>query len=274
MKTYIITVTWVALVLSACGTVPQNTGSPAAPSAATGAPSTIAKPESTRAEADARGEVPDSASTEKATSGPKSKSALVPSPKHGPAVVESENLTSFPLPAGTKVLHVGDSFAGALGKPLGKMFEERDVKSVLKHTDSSYLTDWAWDKKLQKYLWKYNPDFVIVTLGANELGIADPQRREKTIKKIVATIGDKPCLWVAIPLWNGPQNGLLEVIRKSSSPCTYMDTNEIFDVEAMSRIKDGIHPTTKARAEWAEFVLAWLEKHRKTDGEKPWSLRP
>src|SRR5690606_17807422 len=76
-----------------------------------------------------------------------------------------------PVPADTKVLHVGDSFAGALGKPLGTLLEEAGVRSVLKHTDSSYLTDWAWDGNLQKYLWKYNPDLVLVTLGANELEI-------------------------------------------------------------------------------------------------------
>ncbi len=180
---------------------------------------------------------------------------------------------SLPLPEGTKVLHVGDSFAGALGLPLSKDLEAAGVRSILKHTDSSYLTTWAWDKNLQDYLWKYNPDLVIVTLGANELAIAEPEQRERTVKKIVATIGERPCVWVAIPLWNGKQNGLMDVIERSVSPCVFMDTNQLIDVANMPRISDGIHPTSEARVEWAEFVFHWLKDHR-VGGEKPWMIRP
>lgn len=177
-----------------------------------------------------------------------------------------------PLPEGTKVLHVGDSFAGALGLPLGELFEAAGLRSVLKHTDSSYLTDWAWDGSLQKYLWKYNPDLVIVTLGANELEIAQPEQREKTVKKIISTIGDRPCVWIAIPLWDGPKNGLLEVIREHSKPCVFMDTNALFDPATMPRIHDGIHPTTSARKKWASDVLEWLKTHRNPTPGKPWTL--
>lgn len=180
---------------------------------------------------------------------------------------------SAPLPAGTKVLHVGDSFAGALGLPLSKDLEAAGVRSILKHTDSSYLTTWAWERDLQDYLWKFNPDLVIVTLGANELAIAEPEQRERTVKKIVSTIGDRPCVWVAIPLWNGKQNGLMDVIERSVSPCIFMDTNELLDVAKMPRISDGIHPTSEARDAWADFVFDWLKDHR-VGGEKPWAIRP
>jgi hypothetical protein len=176
------------------------------------------------------------------------------------------------MPRGTKVLHIGDSFAGALGKPLGELFEAAGMRSVLKHTDSSYLTDWAWDGNLQKYVWKYNPDLVMVTLGANELEIVKPELREKTVKKIVETIGDKPCVWVAIPLWDGPKNGLLDVIKQSSAPCVYMDTNTLFDTSKMARISDGIHPTTEARAVWAKDVFDWLLAHRMPLPERIWNI--
>lgn len=179
-----------------------------------------------------------------------------------------------PLPSGTKVLHVGDSFAGALGLALSRLLEDRGVHSILKHTDSSYLTDWAWDGQLQKYLWKYNPDLVIVTLGANELGIADPQRRIRTIQKITSTIGTRPCLWVGIPLWDGAQNGLMDVIESHASPCFYWDSNELLDLAAMPRISDGIHPTSSAREHWARAVVRWLELHVESQGERPWSLSP
>lgn len=179
-----------------------------------------------------------------------------------------------PLPHGTRVLHVGDSFAGALGLPLGKMLEEAGMTSVLKFSDASYLTDWAWDGKLQKHIGKYNPDLVVITLGANELEIPDPESRGKTVRKLVEAIGDRPCVWVAIPLWAGPKNGLLDVIARNASPCLFLDTNQLMDVESMPRIRDGIHPTESARKQWAEVVIHWLETHRDESAERSWALRP
>jgi hypothetical protein len=178
----------------------------------------------------------------------------------------------LPIPAGTKILHVGDSFAGALGIPLGKLLEEAGVRSILKHKDSSYLTTWAWEPDLERELWRYNPDLVLVTLGANELGIADPSQREKTVRKIVETIGRRPCLWIAIPLWSEGHNGLLEVIEKSSSPCVFYDTNDELDTLHMPRIHDGIHPTTDARRVWAEAVFDYLSTHRQPRAGSPWWL--
>jgi len=203
----------------------------------------------------------------KAAVAPDASASRVSSSGSAPSVVE-------PLPVGSKVLHIGDSFAGALGLALGKRLEERGVRSVLKHTDASYLTTWAWDDALGKYLWKYNPDLVLVTLGANELAIVEPEQRERAIKKIVETIGDRPCVWVGIPLWNGPQNGLLEVIRRASAPCRYMDTNALVDTEHMPRMSDGIHPTAAAREAWADVVVDWLARERRSNGPMPWSLEP
>lgn len=205
-----------------------------------------------------------------------------PSPPTGDATPATEPTSVEPppaappervaLPAGTKVLHVGDSFAGALGIPLGEMLEQAGVRSVLKHKDSSYLTTWAWEPELAQDIWRYNPDLVVITLGANELAIADPAQREKTVRKIVSTIGQRPCLWVAIPLWSERHNGLLEVIEAASKPCVFYDTNEKLDTLAMPRIHDGIHPTNAARHAWAEAVFDYLLTHRRPREGAPWWL--
>lgn len=156
--------------------------------------------------------------------------------------------------------------------PLSHLLKEANVRSVLKFTDATYLTTWAWQGDLQKYLWKYNPDLVIVTLGANELAIAEPGQRARTVKKIVETIGDRPCVWVAIPLWNAKHNGLMKVIEQSSAPCLFFDTNTLMDAENMPRISDGIHPTAQAREDWAQFFWEWLKRHRKPAEGRPWQL--
>lgn len=175
------------------------------------------------------------------------------------------------VPAGTTVLHVGDSFAGALGIELNKVLKNLGVQGYLKYKVPSYIPGWASGKELPEYLTKYKPDLVLVTLGANEMEIGDPGQRAPLIRKLVERIGDRPCVWIAPALW-GKDNGLMEIVRQNISPCRYLDTNAL--VKHMPRAGDKIHPQMDARSDWAEFVLRWLARERVGAPGKPWALRP
>lgn len=177
-----------------------------------------------------------------------------------------------PLPKGTTVLHIGDSFAGALGIDLNREFEKAGVRGVLKYQTASYIPTWAWDKDLDTYLRRYQPDLVIVTLGANELEIVDPSERIPTIRRLVDRISDRPCLWIGPPLWEGARDVLPPVIRANVAPCRYMDSTAI--LPPLERARDKIHPTMNARQEWARFVIDWLARQRDPNGATPWALLP
>lgn len=181
-----------------------------------------------------------------------------------------ERREPLPIPEGTTVLHVGDSFAAALGLPLNRMLKEHGVRSVLEYETASYIPGWSAGDKLQRLLWKYDPDLVLITLGANELEIAEPTQRIRNIRRIVDTLGERPCVWVATPLWAGAKNGLMDIIRDNVAPCRYMDTNQL--ITEMARGPDKIHPTTAAREEWAKVVLHWLRTERRPTEERPWEL--
>jgi lysophospholipase L1-like esterase len=179
--------------------------------------------------------------------------------------------TAVSVPRGTTVLHIGDSFAGALGLDLNRELKAVGVRSILKYQTSSYIPNWASGKEIEQYLANYNPDLVLVTLGANELEIPDPQERVRTIRKLVSRIGQRPCVWIGPPLWEGARPALLEVIRKECAPCVYLDSTA--HLPKLARARDGIHPSGPARTEWATFVLQWLSAHRDPSGTQPWSLR-
>jgi hypothetical protein len=187
-----------------------------------------------------------------------------------PRHVEDPQRGPLPLPEGATVLHVGDSFAGALGVPLNKRLREAKVRSILKFRTASYIVDWAHREPLRDYLLQYNPDLVLVTLGANELQIEAPERRIPAIEKIVQTIGDRPCIWIGIPLWEGANNGLPEIIEKHAAPCRYLDTDTLFP--DMPRARDKIHPTMEAREDWASKVTHWLAQERRPTPDKIWAL--
>lgn len=174
------------------------------------------------------------------------------------------------LPSGTTVLHIGDSFAGALGIELNREFKEAGVRGILKYETATYIPTWAWGKDLEKYLSKYHPDLVLITLGANELEIPDPAQRAPTIRHLVERLAGRPCVWVAPPLWHGARPALLDVIKESCAPCAYLDSSEV--VPELARAKDGIHPAMAARKAWAQAVIRWLGEHRRADETQKWRI--
>ena len=191
-----------------------------------------------------------------------------PNPVAAPAAAPVE---PPPLPRGTTVLHVGDSFAGALGVDLNRELASAGVRGILRYQTSSYIPTWASTRDLDRYLWDFHPDLVLVTLGANELLIPDPRDRIRTIQHLVKRFGDRPCVWIGPPLWPGARPDLLATIRESCAPCVYLDSTAL--VPDLERAHDHIHPSGDARKRWAKVVVAWLAEHRDPSGQKPWSLR-
>lgn len=176
------------------------------------------------------------------------------------------------MPAGTTVLHVGDSMADALGKDLKRELEKRGIKNVLKYQEATYIPQWAgYSMGFPSLVKIHDPDLVIVTLGGNEVAMPDPTLRAEPIRKIVEIIGDRPCIWVGAPLW-GPHSGILDVIRANCAPCRYVDTNEL--IPDLKRLNDGVHPTIPERRRWAKVMIEWLARARDPAGKRPWDLKP
>lgn len=207
----------------------------------------------------------DAAPSDGASRSPEASVAPSVAPPTGRAVADPSEV------AGTMVLHFGDSFAGALGMDLKKELERIGVKNQLRFRKSSYIPDWAWREPIDDYLRKYEPDLVLINVGANELEIADPSMRIKTIQKLVARVGERPCVWIGVPLWEGARTGLPEVIRSNCAPCIYMDTAAL--IPDMDRARDDIHPSMNARVAWAKLVVHWLLEQRVGGRDEPWALR-
>lgn len=209
-----------------------------------------------------------------AKAGPGKSDPAVPAPapeKGGDAQAKADKPLP-PLPKGTTVLHIGDSFAGALGIELDKQLKAQGVHGILRYKTASFIPEWAYKGKVRQYVAQYKPDLVLITLGANELKIAKPEQRVHAIQKLVSQLKGRPCVWVGVPLWSNAHNDLLKVIRDSSRPCRFLDSTRLFP--DMPRVHDHIHPTMNARHEWAKRVIHWLQKERVPDGDKPWELEP
>jgi lysophospholipase L1-like esterase len=174
------------------------------------------------------------------------------------------------LPKGTLVLHVGDSFAASLGVPLGRRFKAAGVHYILEFETSSYVPTWAFGEALPKYVGRYNPDLVMVTLGANEIEVPNPEQRAGAVKRLVKHLGARPCVWVLPPLWKA-DTGFMKVIRESSAPCRVVDSTAL--VGDLPRRRDKIHPNEEGREVWADAVFGWLGRELEGTSERPWAFR-
>jgi hypothetical protein len=224
----------------------------------------------------------------------KPNASVTASPSASPATIPSGPLAATPsaslaltanarvpapseaeLPKGTTVLHVGDSMADALGKDLKRELEAVGLKNPLKYEEATYIPQWAGKLDSMGYralLAQHNPDLVIITLGGNELAMPNPQERAAPIREMVRALGDRPCIWIAAPLWpSATHTGLFEVIKANCAPCVFVDTNAMLKLEVLA--SDKVHPTLAERKRWARFMIRWLRHNREPNGPKPWSIK-
>ncbi|MDX2052075.1 MAG: SGNH/GDSL hydrolase family protein [Polyangiaceae bacterium] len=203
-----------------------------------------------------------------------SKGAWLP-PREPPRRIEtaSEHVEvdtkDFEFPAGTLVLHFGDSFAGALGPALNREFAKSEVRGILRYETSSYITTWAWDRDVEREVANANPDLVLITLGANEVELINPAQRAPAIRRLVSQLRGRPCAWIAPPLWE-QDSGLMQVVHDNCAPCAFLDSTA--QVSDLPRKKDGIHPSKPGQEVWAKVVLEWLSKRRSPTPGRPWNL--
>ncbi|MEO5728926.1 MAG: SGNH/GDSL hydrolase family protein [Byssovorax sp.] len=181
-----------------------------------------------------------------------------------------------PIPTGTAVLHIGDSFAVAgFAQALRPHMSALGVRYEVRAETSSYTTTWAG--KMELLIANTQPDLVIVNLGANEFSIPDPPSHASAVRRIVKAIGARPCVWVSPPSWR-KDTGITAVMRENSAPCRFFDSDALVTTP-IARQSDKIHPTGAGGAIWAEVFWTWLNQQRAPAEEgsikaSPWRLVP
>jgi hypothetical protein len=183
-------------------------------------------------------------------------------------------LAAAPLPKGTAVLHVGDSFVySGLAQRLRERLEGLGVRYQVHAKESTNSLDWA--KRVPDLVAATKPDLVIITLGGNEIGSKHLDVQARAVERIVKAIDGRPCVWTTPPLWM-EESGLFDAIQAHVAPCRFFETDVILG-KFIPRRADKIHPTAEGGAMWADALFDWLMAERNApvavEG-KAWSLKP
>ncbi len=151
------------------------------------------------------------------------------------------------------ILLFGDSMIERLATPFASYCKANghDYNSVCWYSSTS--RHWAMTDTLQYYINKFQPTYVMVCLGGNELFVRDIDAREKNVKKILRTIGDLPYVWIGTPNWK-PDTGIGEIHRRLNGMDRYYESDKL----KLKRSKDGAHPTFEATKIWMDSVAVFI----------------
>lgn len=206
--------------------------------------------------------------------------ASPPAPSGAPSPAPAASAPLPPeIPKGTAVLHIGDSFALAgFAQALRPKMKALGVRYEVRTETSSFTT--TWSAKMDRLVSDMQPDLVLITLGANEVANVDPAAHAPAIRRIVTSIGGRPCVWISPPSWR-KDTGIIEVIRQHSAPCRFFDSDRLV-TQPIARQADKIHPNEQGGAVWAEAFWSWLQDQRAPAGtpapeikgkKSPWLLK-
>ena len=167
---------------------------------------------------------------------------------------EKENLIE-PDTTVHNLLIFGDSMTHNLAMSIAKYGKKNNYKVTGVTWESSSIKGWSNSGKIREYLDSVKPDFVIISLGSNEMGLKDFERRLPDIRNIVEELGDLPFVWAGPPLWT-EDKGLYKTLEKGL-PKGHLFKIENLDIE---RGPDRIHPTRKGADQWADTLMRWIRR--------------
>ena len=159
-----------------------------------------------------------------------------------------------------RVLIFGDSTLDGVARRFADYARENNFSLYSAVWYGATVNDWAWTTELPRLMKSVNPNYVIISLGTNDLGYHDLSARAKAVREIVHEVGNVPFVWI------GPISlkvikkdpGVAAMIRENVGADRFYDSYHL----KLARLGDGIHPTFAASATWVDSVARWMAGSR------------
>jgi lysophospholipase L1-like esterase len=116
------------------------------------------------------------------------------------------------------------------------------TKSYAKHKDT-----------LAHFIRKFQPTYIIICLGSNELTVRNSKVVDAHIKTILKTIDTIPFIWIGPPNWKEDE-GINDFIENGVGKDRFFPSKRL----DFRRANDGIHPTYASAAMWLDSVAHWM----------------
>lgn len=152
-----------------------------------------------------------------------------------------------------KILFFGDSMVDYLGRPFASYAEKNghQIESVVWF--SSTTQHWAQTDTLQYFLKKYEPDYIVICLGSNEIFSKNTDDRRQWVNEIQAKLEGLPYIWISPPNWK-PVYKFTDMLRETVGDDRFFDSTHL----EMARGSDHAHPTYDSAIGWMDTVACWM----------------
>ena len=164
----------------------------------------------------------------------------------------------IPEPAGPdtsahRILFIGDSMVEGLRYRLSQYATANghSMECVIWYSSSSKY--WAQGDTLSHFIRRFDPSYIFVCMGANELFVRNLEEREAAIGKIIREMGDLPFIWIGPPNWK-PDTGINDILLRLCGRKRYYPSLRL----SYERASDGAHPVMRSYNMWADSVSTWL----------------
>jgi len=152
-----------------------------------------------------------------------------------------------------RILLVGESMVEGLSRPFADYCAANGHEYNAVCWYSSTTKHWAVTDTLQHFINKFNPTYVFITIGGNELFVKDLDNRERYIKRIIEVVGDRNLAWIGTPAWK-QDTGICDLTQKLVGKNRYFDSRGL----KLERGKDHAHPTFAAAVVWMDEFVKWV----------------
>jgi hypothetical protein len=151
------------------------------------------------------------------------------------------------------VLLFGDSMIEWARFRIARWFREAGYDLCTVIWPSSNLIWWAKSDTLRYFMETLRPDYVLISLGGNELFIPGISRRRPYLEKILQDIGLTPHVWIGPPNW-AEDTGINDLLRERMGPGCFFESKRL----SFDRLEDGAHPTPQSAYRWADSIAFYL----------------
>ena len=152
-----------------------------------------------------------------------------------------------------RILFVGDSMVEGLRYRLSQYATANGhtMQCVIWYSSSSKY--WARGDTLTHFIKRFDPTYIFLCIGANELFVRNLDERDAAVSKILDEVGDLPYIWIGPPNWK-PDTGINDILLRHCGKKRYYPSLRL----QYQRAKDGAHPVLSSYNMWADSVSTWL----------------
>jgi lysophospholipase L1-like esterase len=153
-----------------------------------------------------------------------------------------------------RILFFGDSMLEGLCKRLKKYVAQNshELQAVIWYSSSTKI--WANHvDTLAYFISQFNPTYIFVCLGSNELFIRNLDKHNDYVKTIIKQIGDIPYIWIGPPNWK-EDTGINDIILQNVGHKHFFPSKRL----SYERGEDGAHPTYASAAKWMDSIAVWM----------------